>query len=341
MNGILTAVAAILIFAILIFVHELGHFIAAKASGVRVIEFALGMGPKIISKKWGETLYSIRLFPIGGFCSMEGEDEVVDSERSFSKKKPWQRLIILVAGASMNILLGFVLLVGLNATADEYIAPQIEQVQKNSAAEEAGILSGDRVIRVNGRTINIFEDFSWEIDNNKNPDGKLNLTVENNGTRREISVTPKDKTYGIMLKTEKNSLLKTVKNSYYKTVFYSRVIIDSLIDLVTGKVSFSQVSGPVGIVHEIGSAVETAQKTGAEGIRSLIALTLLLTINLGVFNLLPLPALDGGRILFVIIEIIRRKPVPVEKEAIVHFIGIVLLLGLSVVIAFKDIFTIW
>lgn len=345
MSGFLTIIAAIIIFAVLIFVHELGHFIAAKASGVYVIEFALGMGPKIISKKWGETVYSLRLFPIGGFCSMEGEDECVDSERSFSKKKPWKRLIILVAGAFMNILLGFVLLVGLNSTTETFITPKIEQVQINSAAEESGLSSGDRIIRVNGRNINIMEDFSWEIENNKNPDGKLNLVVENNGKKREISVAPKETdgktTYGIMLTTQKNSFVETIKNSFYKTIFYSRVIIDSLFDLVTGKASFSQVSGPVGIVHEIGNAVETAQQTGAEGLKTLIALTILLTINLGVFNLLPLPALDGGRILFVIIEMIRRKPVPVEKEAIVHFIGIVLLLGLSVIIAFKDIFTIW
>lgn len=345
MSSFLTIIAAIIIFAVLIFIHELGHFIAAKLSGVYVIEFALGMGPKIISKKWGETVYSLRLFPIGGFCSMEGEDECVDSERSFSKKKPWKRLIILVAGAFMNILLGFALLVGLNATTDAFIIPKIEQVQTNSAAEESGLLSGDRIIRANGRNINIMEDFSWEIENNKNPDGTLNLVVENNGKSREISVTPKEtdgqKTYGIMLTTQKNSFVKTIKNSFYKTIFYSRVIIDSLFDLVTGKASFSQVSGPVGIVHEIGTAVETVQQTGIEGIKTLIALTILLTINLGVFNLLPLPALDGGRILFVIVEMIRRKPVPVEKEAIVHFIGIVLLLGLSVIIAFKDIFMIW
>jgi len=345
MNGILTAVAAIVIFALLIFVHELGHFIAAKASGVYVIEFALGMGPKIVSKKWGETVYSIRLFPIGGFCSMEGEDEKVDSKRSFSNKKPWKRLIILVAGALMNILLGFVLLLGLTSTSESFVEPKIEQVTKNGAAQSAGLINGDRIVRVNGRSINIMEDFNWEISNNKYPDGKLNLVLENNGAIREVSVIPKDvdgeKTYGIMLTTMDNSFLKTVKVSYYRTIFYSRVVIDSLIDLVTGKASFSQVSGPVGIVHEIGTAVETAKQTGLDGIKTLISLTILLTINLGVFNLLPLPALDGGRILFVLLEMIRRKPIPIEKEAIVHFIGIVLLLGLSVIIAFKDIFTIW
>lgn len=345
MNGILTAVAAIIIFAVLIFVHELGHFIAAKALGVKVMEFALGMGPKIVSKQWGETIYSIRIFPIGGFCAMEGEDEKATSERSFSSKKPWKRLIILFSGALMNILLGFVLLVGLTSTSTGFVVPEIENVSVGSAADTAGLKAGDRIVRVNGRDINIMEDFSWELSNNKNEDKKLNLVVKNNGEKREISVTPKEidgeKTYGIMLKTEKNTFLKSIKLSFYKTAFYSRVVIDSLLDLVTGRASFSQVSGPVGIVHEIGTAVESAQKTGADGIKTLISLAILLTINLGVFNLLPLPALDGGRILFVVIEMIRRKPVPIEKEAVVHFIGIVLLLGLSVVIAFKDIFTIW
>ena len=345
MNAIFTAIAAIIIFAVLIFVHELGHFIAAKSLGVKVLEFALGMGPKIISKQWGETVYSLRLFPIGGFCSMEGEDEEAKSERSFSSKKPLPRLIILVSGAAMNILLGFVLLVGLSATAEKYVEPRVSQVISGGAAEEAGLLPNDEIIRVNGRTIHIMEDFSWELSNNKNTDGTLNLVVKNDGQRREISLTPKEidgkTSYGIMLNSSDNSFFKTLKISYYRTFFYSRVIVDSLIDLVTGKASFSQVSGPVGIVHEIGNAVETARKTGLEGIKTLISLAILLTINLGVFNLLPLPALDGGRILFVIVEMIRRKPIPIEKEAIVHFIGIILLLGLSVIIAFKDIFTIW
>ncbi len=342
MNGIVTTIAAIIVFAILIFVHELGHFIAAKSLGVKVLEFALGMGPKIISKKWGETIYSLRLFPIGGFCSMEGEDEEAISERSFSNKKPWQRLIVLVAGALMNILLGFVLLVGLSATAKQYVEPVVAQVVTGGAAESAGLKSGDRIVGVNGRTIHIMEDFSYELSNNKNTDGALNLVVKNKGEKREISVTPKEVderiSYGIILNTAQNSFFKTVRLSFYRTGFYSRVIIDSLIDLVSGKASFSQVSGPVGIVNEISSAVQTG---GVNALKNVTSLAILLTINLGIFNLLPLPALDGGRILFVLIEMIRRKPVPIEKEAIVHFIGIVLLLGLSVIIAFKDIFTIW
>lgn len=345
MNGILTAVAAILIFAVLIFVHELGHFIAAKASGVKVNEFALGMGPKIFKKQKGETLYSVRLFPIGGFCAMEGEDEKTDDERSFSAKKTYVRLIVLVAGALMNILLGFVLLVGVTSSLDSFVVPSVETVINGSAAQKAGLMAGDEIISANGRRVHIMEDFSWEVSNNKASDGALELVVKNNGGKRNVNIVPDvvdgKASYGIKLNIIKNSFTESVKNSFYKTGFYSRVVIDSLIDLVTGKASISQLSGPVGIVHEIGTAVETAQTTGADGIRMLIMLSVLLTINLGVFNLLPLPALDGGRILFVIIEIIRRKPVPVEKEAIVHFVGIVLLILLSIVIAFKDIFTIW
>jgi len=346
MNFILTALAAVLIFAVMIFVHELGHFIAAKSLGVKVNEFALGMGPKIISKQKGETLYSLRLFPIGGFCAMEGEDEKTDNERSFSNKKPWKRLIILVAGATMNILLGFVLLLGLNATSQAYLEPVITEVTADSAAQKAGIIPGDRILKINGRRVNIIGDFRWEIERNNNADMRLDFLMENNGERREISVIPQivdgKNLYGIKYgEIKENSFFAAIRNSFYEMAFYARVVIDSLFDLVRGRVPISQVSGPVGIVNEIGNAVEQAQQTGAEGIINLVGLAILLTVNLGVFNLLPVPALDGGRILFVIIEMIRRKPIPVEKEAIVHFIGIILLLGLSVVIAFKDIFTIW
>lgn len=345
MNFILTAVAAIIIFAVMIFVHELGHFIAAKALGVKVNEFALGMGPKILSKQKGETLYSLRLFPIGGFCSMEGEDEETQDERSFSRKKPWKRLIILVAGAAMNILLGFVLLIGIGSVSEGYVEPVVREVVEDSGAMEAGLLPGDEILRANKRRVNIYEDLSWEVTNNTQENAVLNLVVERGGKKEEIAITPKNTdgrlTYGMSFEIGKNTVIKTVRNAAYRTLFYGRVVIDSFISLIKGTVPLSQVSGPIGIVNEIGNAVETAQKTGVEGILNLLSLAVLLTINLGVFNLLPVPALDGGRILFVIIEMIRRKPVPVDKEAIVHFVGIVILLGLSVLIAFKDIFTIW
>lgn len=341
MNILLTTVAAILIFALLIFVHEFGHFIAAKLSGVRVNEFALGMGPKLIKFQKGETLYSVRLVPIGGFCAMEGEDEETGDPRAFNSKKPWKRLIILAAGAFMNILLGFILIFSLALGSSQIVVPEVEKLTEKGAAQSAGLLEGDKIIRANGRRVHIIEDLSWEMSNNTNKDCELILEVENDKKVRTVSVVPQNAdgklTYGIHLVTEGNSFLTSVKTSYYKTFFYSGVIFDSFVDLVKGKLSVSDISGPVGIVSEIGNAVEATRQTGLEGLYSLLSLTILLTINLGVFNLIPLPALDGGRILFVLIEIILRKPVPRDKEAIVHFIGLVLLLAFSAFIAFKDV----
>ncbi len=341
MNVLLTTIAAILIFALLIFVHEFGHFIAAKLSGVKVNEFALGMGPKLIKFQKGETLYSVRLIPIGGFCAMEGEDEETGDPRAFNSKKPWKRLIILVAGAFMNILLGFILIFSLIVGSSEIVVPKVEKVVENGAAQEAGLTSGDKIIRANGRKVHIIEDLSWEMSNNANQDGELVLEVKNGDKVKTVSVIPKNDngkmTYGIHLETERNNVLTSLKTSYYRTFFYSGVIFDSFVDLVKGKLSVSDVSGPVGIVSEIGNAVEATRQTGLEGFYSLLSLTILLSINLGVFNLIPLPALDGGRILFVLIEIILRKPVPRDKEAIVHFVGLALLLAFSAFIAFKDV----
>ena len=341
MGVLFTTIAAVLIFAILIFIHEFGHFIAAKLSGVRVNEFALGMGPKIIKFQKGETLYSVRAFPIGGFCALEGEDEDTKDPRAFSNKPAYKRLIILAAGAFMNILLGFVLLFSLGLGADTVVVPEIKSVAEGGSAESVGLRENDRIIYANGKRVHIMDDFSWAISNNAYDNGELNLVVKNNGEKRNVSLTPKmqdgKKVYGIMLKTEQNSVFKTVKNSWYRTGFYSGVIVDSFVNLIKGNIPMSQISGPVGIVSEIGNAVEETRTSGMEGFLSLISLTILLTINLGVFNLLPLPALDGGRILFVLIELVLRKPVPRDKEAIVHFIGLVLLLIFSAFIAFKDV----
>lgn len=342
MNALLTTIAAILIFAVLIFVHEFGHFIVAKLTKVKVNEFALGMGPRLFSKQFGETVYSIRLFPIGGFCAMEGEDGESASDGAFSKKKPLVRLLVLVAGAFMNILLGFVLLCFVSFQQEAFVVPVIEEVVAGGAAETAGMRENDEILSVNGRRVHINEDFMWELSNNQNEDQRIDIKVKNNGEVRSFSVIPKKEdgksSYGLLLKTEENSVGASLKNAFYRTGFYSRVVVDSFVNLVRGKLSVSDVSGPVGIVSEIGSAVEEARETGWEGFVSLLYLAILLTINLGVFNLLPVPALDGGRILFVFIELIRRKPIPVEKEAIVHFIGFALLILLSILIAFQDVF---
>lgn len=345
MNVLLTTIAAIVIFAVLIFVHEFGHFAVAKLTGVRVNEFALGMGPKLFSKQRGETVYSLRLIPIGGFCAMEGEDEDSKEQGAFGSKKPYIRLLILAAGAFMNILLGFVLVLCLTAGQQTYVAPKVAGTVSGGAAERAGLAAGDTVVRANGKRVHIIEDLSWAISNNGEENRALHLTVENGGETRDITVIPREtdgkQSYGINLATEENGFFQSVRNSVYKTFFYSGVIVDSFVNLVKGNIPVSEMSGPIGIVSEIGNAVEGAKDTGWEGFLDLLYLTILLTINLGVFNLLPLPALDGGRILFVFIEMIRRKPVPVEKEAIVHLIGFALLIALSIFVAFKDVIRLW
>lgn len=346
MNIFLTTIAAILIFAVMILIHEAGHFVVAKLSGVRVNEFALGMGPKLFGKKWGETLYSVRLFPIGGYCALEGEDTASSTdERSFSRKKPLVRFLILAAGAFMNLLLGYILIFSLTIGTPSVVVPQVEEISIGSAAESAGLTPGDKIIRANGKRVHIIEDLSWTMSNNKETDKKLELLVENSGKERTVSMIPDVENgkavYGMKLMTEKPGFFSALRNSWHKTFFYSRVIVESFVDIIRGKVSLSQVSGPVGIVSEIGTMVEQTRQTGWEGFRNLLSLTILLTVNLGIFNLLPLPALDGGRILFVIVEMIRRKPIPVEKESLVHLIGFVLLILLSVLITFKDVFTLW
>ncbi len=339
MTGIWTAVCAILIFCILIFVHEFGHFIAAKLLKIRVHEFAIGMGPKLFAKQKGETLYSVRALPIGGFCALEGEDTASDDERALSNKPAWAKLIVLVSGAFMNLLLGLLLLFFVYGTAKGISVPEIYDVSPGSAAETAGILPGDEITHFGGKRIHIVSDLSWEMS--KLSGEETTVTVRREGEKKTLSVLPQktDNGYalGVRLAAAENNFFLTIKSGFYTTVFYVRVVLESLIDLLQGKVGFQNMAGPIGIVSEIGSAVKETVESGWAGFLNLLQLAILLTINLGVFNLLPIPALDGGRIFFVFVEMIRRKPIPPEKEGIVHLIGFALLIALSLVIAYMDI----
>ena len=190
MNIIFTTLAAILIFAVLVFIHELGHFIAAKLSGVKVNEFAIGMGPKLFGKQKGETLYSVRLIPIGGFCAMEGEDENTTDERALNNKKPYIRLIILVAGAFMNILLGFILIFSLTIGTAETVVPKVNSVTEGGAAEAAGLQDNDVILRANGKRVHIIEDLSWAMSNNSRENKELQLEVKNGREKRTVSIVP-------------------------------------------------------------------------------------------------------------------------------------------------------
>lgn len=300
------------------------------------MEFALGMGPKLFSKKRGETVYSLRAIPIGGFCAMEGEDGGSEDEAAFSNKPAWKRFIVLVAGAVMNIILGFILLVASNGMQDAYRTTAVQDVQPGYAAEAAGIRTGDELIRVNKTRIHISSDLFWAVS--RLDDKRADFTVRRGGEKLTFTLEPKDgEPYGLSFSEEKMTAIGALRISCYETGFYSKVILESLIDLLKGRVSVNEMSGPVGIVAEIGGAVKESVETGMAGIERLLGLTILLTINLGIFNLLPIPALDGGRILFVLIELVTRKKLPPEKEGIVHMIGFALLMLLAIFIAYMDV----
>ncbi|WP_459128763.1 RIP metalloprotease RseP [Guggenheimella bovis] len=331
MRPLITAISFIIIFDILVFVHEFGHFIMARKNGVKVHEFALGMGPILLKKQMGDTLYALRAFPIGGFCLMEGEDSDVEGPDSFNSKTPWQRFQIIVMGAVNNILLAFIVMLILNL-ATGVPTSKIETVTPNSAAALAGIEPGAVVMEVNGEGFSIWPEASMLIAESKD---EVKLLVYQNETVREKILKPElnkelgRKVIGISVKTTKN-VGGVVGYTTKEMGYFAKTIIRFFKQLFTGKADLNQVSGPVGLVKVVD---ETAQY----GITSLLFLLSLISLNLGVFNLLPLPALDGGRLLFILIEMLRGKPVPPEKEGLVHQIGFILLILFIVFITYKDI----
>ncbi len=339
MTTIWTVLAAVIIFCILIFVHEFGHFVSAKLLGIRVHEFAIGMGPKLFGKQKGETLYSVRALPIGGFCALEGENTSSEDDRALSNKPAWAKLIVLVSGAFMNLLLGLVLLWCMYASAQQIVVPEVKTVASGSVAETMGMMPGDEIVEYGGSRIHIASDLFWVKSRPLEKDSTISVRrgSEKLSFPLPVGEIEEELNLGIQLGSRKNSFLLTIKTGYYTTVFYVRVILETLVDLFRGNVSISSMSGPIGIVSEIGSAVHETVQTGWAGFLNLLQLAVLLTVNLGVFNLLPIPALDGGRIFFVLVEMIRRKPLPPEKEGIVHMIGFALLILLSIFVAYMDV----
>lgn len=330
-----TVISAILIFFVLVLVHELGHFITAKLCGVEVHEFGIGMGPVIFKKEYKGTVYSLRCIPIGGFCAMEGEDEESDSPGAFGNKKPWQRIIILVAGATMNLLLGLLLMgIVMFGSKAQYVAvPVVDKVIEQSAAEEAGLMQGDKITKINNTNIQTQAELKFELSRYKG--GNIDVEYLRNGERKKASILPKkgeDGVYyiGFEAKVEPLDFGGRLYHTWHYSVFYSKVILCTLFDLVTGNIGMEAMSGPVGIVSEIG-------KSAKQGIDSLLSLAAIITINIGLFNLLPLPALDGGRIIFVLAELITRKKIPADKEGMVHFLGFMLLILLMIFATWQDI----
>lgn len=324
------------------FIHELGHFLLAKANKIRVDEFSLGMGPRLLSFQKGETRYSLKLLPIGGSCMM-GEDDVEDvGEGSFNSKSVWARISVVAAGAVFNFLLALifsVIVVGYTG----FDAPIISEVIEGFPAQEAGIQAGDRIVKLNNKKINIWREITYY--NMLHPGETMNVVYERDGEKYEATIIPKkdeDGNYLMGVKSqagyEKAGIGKTLQYSVYEVKFWICTTLESLQMLFTGKVGVDQLSGPVGIVDVVDDTYQQSKGYGAIVVLiQMLNIGILLSANLGVMNLLPLPALDGGRLVFLIIEAIRGKRVPPDKEGWVHGIGMILLLALMAFVLFNDV----
>lgn len=348
----MSIIFAILIFSFLIFIHEFGHFITAKLSGVQVNEFAMFMGPAIWKKQKGETLYSIRCIPIGGYCAMEGEDKDTDNPRSFQKAAWWKRLIILVAGSAMNFIAGILIMVIVFLPAQQFITPTISNIEQGSLIGGTnGLQVGDTLLEVDGEKIYVQSDFSTILA--LNPGDVHDIVVERNGERVvldnfemkttlfEGEETPR---YGFSFSVEEATLGSKLDYAWKNTLNAGRIVRLSLQMLFTGQASVSDMTGPVGIVGQMSDMAE-ASETWVDAILNMLYFGGFIAINLAIMNMLPIPALDGGRVLALLITTVivklTGKPVNPKVEGYIHAAGMILLLGFMVVIMFKDIFVIF
>lgn len=344
-------IIAILIFSFLIFIHEFGHFITAKLFGVKVNEFSIFMGPRLLHWGKGETEYSLRLLPIGGFCAMEGEDGSSEDPRAFTAKAPWKRAIILAAGAFMNFLTGLVLLIVLYASVTGFRTLEITGFVEGCQLEgESAFQVGDVIKSIDGDRLYIFSDFSMITD--RAGEGPMDVEVLRGGKKlmlENVDMTRRDylvdgetaHIYGfIMGGVEENSPGALLKNAWYTAIDFARMVKMGLVDLISGRAGMKDMSGPVGIVDTIQETGQSAAST-SEGIMNVIYFGAFIAINLSFMNMLPIPALDGGHIFFLIvtwaIEGITKKKINPKYEAYIHGAGLVMLLGFMLLVTFNDI----
>ena len=346
---------AILLFSFLIFIHEFGHFIAAKLSGVQVNEFAVFMGPALLKWRRGETLYSVRCIPIGGYCAMEGEDEDTDNPRSFQKADWWKRLIILVSGAALNFLVGVLIMLIVFLPAKQFITPVISSFEPWSTVQGAeGLQVGDRFLEVDGEKIYTQSNVSMMLA--LNPGDVHDLVVERGGEKVVLDdfemlrheVVNEDGSssmlYGFSFSIEDATLGGKLKNAWYNSIDTVRTVRLSLQMLLTGKAGLKDMSGPVGIV-QIMSDTAQSSATALDAFMNMLYFGGFIAINLAVMNLLPIPALDGGRmvglLLTTAVEKVTKKKIDPKYEGYLHGAGMILLLILMAVIMFKDIFVLF
>ncbi len=361
--------ATVLIFGVIVLIHEWGHYIVAKLMGIQVNEFAIGMGPKLLS--WGkkETKYSLRAFPIGGFCAMEGEDAAgggevalqeastaaADNPRAFFNKKVWQRMLVVVAGATMNLVLGFALLTAyfgictlpLEDGKIYYPSTTISQLPETSVSYADGLRAGDTVLKIDGKTVFTVMDMQALLQDSE--DGTFDIVVQRDGERVLLPAVDFKREalpeggyrlqYDFYVQGIPQTLWSTLTQSVKTECSIAVMVWRSLGNMLTGRYGLNELSGPVGTMDVIGDVVADAvtQTHWQDGLGNVLMLVVLLTVNVGIFNLLPLPALDGGRLLFLLWEGITRKPVPPKYEGWIHAAGMILLLLLVVIVTFSDI----
>ena len=331
-----------LVFGVMIFIHEAGHFFTARACGITVKEFAIGMGPKLFSwtsKKHG-TLHSLRMLPIGGYVSMEGEDDESEDENAFCNKPVWKRMLVVAAGPFMNIVLGVILTLIVVLSQSALGSTVIAQFNDNSVSSEK-LAVGDEIVKVDGTYVFTGNEVMYEIMNQGYE--PIDVVVKRDGEK----ITVEDVSFGVLteqgvdfgnmdfkVKAEDKNFVNVVKQTATRSVSPVKMIYDSLIGMLTGRFGFEAVSGPVGVAQTVGDAAKT-------DFVSFLYIGAILTINLGVFNFILFPALDGGRFILLCVEAIRRKPIDKKIEGYINFAGLLILFGFMIVVTCKDIFNLF
>ncbi|WP_101697923.1 M50 family metallopeptidase [Clostridium minihomine] len=344
-TNVLLILFALLLFGLIIFVHEFGHFFTAKLSGIRVNEFAIGMGPQLFSFQKGETKYSLRLLPIGGYCAMEGEDESSDDERAFGRKPVWKRIIVVCAGAVMNILMGIVLMMILLGQQPAFTSTTISQFAENSALQQAGMQEGDQFYSVGGYRVYTDRDLSFSLATS-NPQS-IDFAVVRDGKKLyfhdvKMNTRPHGEQQVMVLDFYVSAIQKNpitlIQKASADTVSVVRMVWYSLVGLVSGQFGLNDMAGPIGAADAISQAASIGLKQGiGPAMNNIVMMMTMITVNLGVVNLLPLPALDGGRLIFLLIELVRRRPINPKYEGWVHAAGFALLMTFMLIITYSDI----
>ena len=350
---IVYVLVAVLLFGILIILHEMGHFTAAKICGVKVNEFSLGMGPLLWQKKKGETAYSLRLFPIGGYCAMEGEEEDSDDPRAFSAQSPWRRFWILISGAAMNFLTGLLIVAVLYGSAAAFYSPIIVDFAPQCPLERTDALQkGDRIVSIDGERIYVYSDIGLLLQWSPSP--THDITLHRQGEKVYLKDLPMEvreypaadgqgtyRGYGLSFGVEEATFGKKIAYTWNQTIDFARMVRLSLRMLLTGEAGIKDMSGPVGIVSTMTQMGEQS-KTTRDALENIAYLGAMIAVNLAIMNMLPLPALDGGRIFFLLVNAVFyglfRRQIPAKYENYVHFAGMILLLTFMVIVTCSDIF---